>query len=229
MRWLTVFGVFLVLLACGCIEGPESRYVCPDGHVVGNPDLCESSVESSTTTRQETTATKEIPRIVYICPDGKLVNKSDECAVEETVPETTVTTTVKPTSTTTIRTVPANKTSSTSTTTIFNDEDLQNESTTTTTETSTPTTVYEEPEETTTSSTIHTTISTTIITTANPCTDFGCDEDTMFVGSKNSDKYHYCNCSMAKRIKLENIVCFKSVEDAKNQGYVPCGTCKPPG
>lgn len=40
-----------------------------------------------------------------------------------------------------------------------------------------------------------------------------------FVGSKNSDKYHLPSCSYAKRIKSENIVCFKSKEDAEGRGY----------
>lgn len=43
----------------------------------------------------------------------------------------------------------------------------------------------------------------------------------MFVGSKNSDKYHIPTCSFAKRIKPENIVCFSSEEDAKSKGYQP--------
>lgn len=40
-----------------------------------------------------------------------------------------------------------------------------------------------------------------------------------FVGSRNSDKYHHPECSFAKRIKRENIVCFASEEDAKAKGY----------
>jgi len=51
------------------------------------------------------------------------------------------------------------------------------------------------------------------------CADFGCPEGTMFVGSKNSDKYHKCSCSYASKIKKENIVCFSSVQEAENQGY----------
>lgn len=46
-----------------------------------------------------------------------------------------------------------------------------------------------------------------------------------FVGSKNSNKYHFPDCSYAKRIKPENIVCFSSEEEAKNKGYVPAGCC----
>lgn len=50
--------------------------------------------------------------------------------------------------------------------------------------------------------------------------------DCVFVGSKNSDKYHPPDCAWAKRIKPENIVCFKDAEDAKNKGYVPSSCVK---
>ncbi len=46
-----------------------------------------------------------------------------------------------------------------------------------------------------------------------------------FVGSKNSNKYHFPYCSYAKRIKEENRVCFSSEEEAKSKGYVPAGCC----
>ncbi len=48
----------------------------------------------------------------------------------------------------------------------------------------------------------------------------------VFVGSKNSNKYHKMSCRFAKRIKPENIVCFKSKEDAKEKGYVPAHCVK---
>jgi len=48
----------------------------------------------------------------------------------------------------------------------------------------------------------------------------------MFVGSKNSDKYHRMDCRWADQIKSENIVCFKSEEDAKSKGYVPASCMK---
>jgi competence protein ComEC len=49
-----------------------------------------------------------------------------------------------------------------------------------------------------------------------------------FVGSKNSDKYHYPSCGHAKKIKPENLRTFNSVAEARAAGYSPCGTCKPP-
>jgi hypothetical protein len=39
-----------------------------------------------------------------------------------------------------------------------------------------------------------------------------------FVGSKNSDKFYRPTCSYAKRVKPENLVCFKTAEEAKGQG-----------
>jgi hypothetical protein len=39
-----------------------------------------------------------------------------------------------------------------------------------------------------------------------------------FVGSKNSNKFYPPTCSYAKRIKPENVVCFKSAEEAIGQG-----------
>ena len=50
-----------------------------------------------------------------------------------------------------------------------------------------------------------------------------------FVGSKNSDVYHYPDCASAKKIKPGNLVSFNSVEEAKTAGYRPCKNCNPPG
>ncbi len=57
------------------------------------------------------------------------------------------------------------------------------------------------------------------------CVNLGCPEGTKAVGSKNSDKWHYCNCKWAKRIKEENLVCFKTTEEAEDKGYVETQTC----
>ena len=50
-----------------------------------------------------------------------------------------------------------------------------------------------------------------------------------FVGSKNSDVYHYPDCGSAQTIKPGNLVTFGSVEEAKSAGYRPCKKCNPPG
>ena len=50
-------------------------------------------------------------------------------------------------------------------------------------------------------------------------------QDCALVGSKNSTKYHLPTCQWAKRIKPENLVCFKNEEEAKSKGYTPCSSC----
>jgi hypothetical protein len=49
-----------------------------------------------------------------------------------------------------------------------------------------------------------------------------------FVGSKTSNKYHYPACRWAKKIKPERLLNFGSVEEARDQGYIPCPACRPP-
>jgi competence protein ComEC len=49
-----------------------------------------------------------------------------------------------------------------------------------------------------------------------------------FVGSVNSDVYHYPWCSYAQQIKPENLVTFATAQDAVNAGYRPCKICNPP-
>ncbi len=52
-----------------------------------------------------------------------------------------------------------------------------------------------------------------------PCARLGCPENTMYVGSANSDKYYTCECGYAKSIKKENMVCFLSDADALTKNY----------
>ncbi len=47
----------------------------------------------------------------------------------------------------------------------------------------------------------------------------------VFVGSKNSNKYHVPSCRWAKQIKPENLVCFSSAEDAEAKNYQPDKNC----
>lgn len=49
----------------------------------------------------------------------------------------------------------------------------------------------------------------------------------VYVGSKNSDKYHYPECSGASKIKEANKVWFKNKAEAAAAGYVPCKICTP--
>jgi len=49
-----------------------------------------------------------------------------------------------------------------------------------------------------------------------------------FVGSINSDVYHYPSCTYAKKIKPENQIWFTDANDAVSHGYRPCSVCNPP-
>jgi hypothetical protein len=51
------------------------------------------------------------------------------------------------------------------------------------------------------------------------------DSKCAFVGSKNSNKYHLPTCQYAKRIKPENVACFKDENEAKLRGYQPDKSC----
>jgi len=70
-----------------------------------------------------------------------------------------------------------------------------------------------------------------IATPTPPADVWPCPQSTAgaaFVGSNQSDKYHYPTCRWAKKILPENRLCFASAEAARAAGYVPCGVCKPP-
>ena len=49
----------------------------------------------------------------------------------------------------------------------------------------------------------------------------------VYVGSVNSNIYHYPNCRWAKKIKSHNEVWFSSMADAKSKGYRACKVCRP--
>lgn len=49
----------------------------------------------------------------------------------------------------------------------------------------------------------------------------------IYVGSIDSDKYHYPDCRHAKKILSENLVGWDTVDAAKAAGYSPCGVCNP--
>lgn len=53
-------------------------------------------------------------------------------------------------------------------------------------------------------------------------------ENGVFVGSVNSDVYHYPWCVWANKILLQNEIWFDSVEEARDAGYRPCKVCNPP-
>ena len=49
-----------------------------------------------------------------------------------------------------------------------------------------------------------------------------------FVGSKNSDVYHYPSCYYVDNILSANLIYFNTPESAINSGYRPCKYCNPP-
>ena len=51
-------------------------------------------------------------------------------------------------------------------------------------------------------------------TNVNACEQIGCSSEDKYVGSRNSDKYYECSCRYAKNINQENLVCFKTDEEA---------------
>lgn len=52
-------------------------------------------------------------------------------------------------------------------------------------------------------------------------------EGAAYVGSRNSNKFHFTRCSYAIKIGPGNRICFESREAALNYNYIPCGRCKP--
>lgn len=53
------------------------------------------------------------------------------------------------------------------------------------------------------------------------------NDDFSYVGSRNSDKYHYANCEAAGSIKEQNKVWFADKAEAEGKGYSPCSRCNP--
>lgn len=51
--------------------------------------------------------------------------------------------------------------------------------------------------------------------------------ETYYLGNKNSLRLHRPNCPMAARMKPANRVRFNSLQEAYSQGYSPCRSCKP--
>jgi len=49
-------------------------------------------------------------------------------------------------------------------------------------------------------------------------------EQGRFVGSGNSDKYHWPECPWGRKISEENQVWFSSEEEAQTAGYIRCGS-----
>ena len=52
-------------------------------------------------------------------------------------------------------------------------------------------------------------------------------ESPVYIGNKNSKKFHYPDCSGVEKMSPKNKVPLASREDAIALGYTPCGICKP--
>ena len=50
----------------------------------------------------------------------------------------------------------------------------------------------------------------------------------LYVGSVNSDKYHYPSCQYAQQILPQNRIWFLTTAEAQASGYIPCKVCRPP-
>ena len=53
------------------------------------------------------------------------------------------------------------------------------------------------------------------------------DQEYHFFASKNSKTFHLPGCSSAKRVNPDNLIGFKTREEAIAAGYEPCKRCKP--
>lgn len=58
-------------------------------------------------------------------------------------------------------------------------------------------------------------------------TVYGENQEIVYVGSRNSNKYHYPSCQWARKIKPGNLVAFGNKAEATQAGYVPCKVCRP--
>ncbi|MHB8278649.1 MAG: Ada metal-binding domain-containing protein [Candidatus Humimicrobiaceae bacterium] len=143
----------------------------------------------------------------------------DTSTTQTTIPETTVSSKIETTTETKTTVLGTTTTKSEPTTTTKKEETTTTTKQATTTE---QTTTTEEPTTTVQATTTTEQASTTETTTTT-------DNSGPFVGSVNSDVYHYPDCGSAKRIKEENRIWFSSSNEARAAGYRPCKTCNPPG
>ncbi len=67
----------------------------------------------------------------------------------------------------------------------------------------------------------------TVKPTVKPTAKPSVPSEGKYVGSIDSDKYHYPSCRFAEKILPENEIWFDSAKDAEAQGYKPCGVCDP--
>lgn len=61
--------------------------------------------------------------------------------------------------------------------------------------------------------------------TPESCLALGCLRGTQVVGDVKSDIFYECNCTFAKWIKPEDMLCFASVSAAIERGYRQAKSC----
>lgn len=66
-----------------------------------------------------------------------------------------------------------------------------------------------------------------IVDARNNSEDNEVKKEGIYVGSLESDKYHYPSCRFAEKIISENEIWFDTVGEAQSKGYSPCGVCNP--
>ena len=54
-----------------------------------------------------------------------------------------------------------------------------------------------------------------------------CTEIQEYAASKNSEVFHYSDCSHVEKMKPENLISFMTREEAIASGRRPCKTCEP--
>ena len=50
---------------------------------------------------------------------------------------------------------------------------------------------------------------------------------TVYIGNRNSKKFHLPDCESVSKMKAENKVTFQTRNTAISQGYAPCSVCNP--
>lgn len=64
------------------------------------------------------------------------------------------------------------------------------------------------------------------ISTSTPNNKTESQIPTQIVASKTGTKYHYTSCPGAKQISEKNKIYFKSIDEARANGYLPAQNCK---
>ncbi|WP_303295193.1 zinc-ribbon domain-containing protein [Methanobrevibacter woesei] len=68
---------------------------------------------------------------------------------------------------------------------------------------------------------------TTEVLVASVSENESSDENTEYVASSKTDKFHLPDCEWAQKISPQNLVTFNSREAALDSGRTPCSVCNP--